>query len=280
MPRARSRRRRWGEPWPSSLRSLSGVGGDRDGCGPGAARRAAAGRDCREARPEGLSSARPRGRLSHDEALRPSDGGLSAVGGRSGRTVSGLPVPSRVRGGRSSVIRNDDRRLRVDGGGDSSAFCTRRHPEVRAWACGRPRDGYEAEDVVQQVFPAAWQPRGAHRAGRGTVRAWPFGTTGREVRDALDAYCRRQARGQRLIERTLPWYADHSTVRAVAGRSHADGLPGSFPVARRALRRLVRHPAPASASAVRGPGSFRGRRPSPSARPVRRRGRWGCGRPG
>ncbi|MFJ3819383.1 RNA polymerase sigma factor [Streptomyces sp. NPDC090056] len=182
--------------------------------------------------------------------------------------------------GRSSMIRDDDRWPRVGNGEDFGAFYTRWHPEVRAWVRGRLRDEYEAEDVVQQVFIAAWQSQTAYRAGRGTVRAWLFGITSHKIHDALDAYYRRQAREQRLIERTLPQYMDDAMAQMVAGRLHADVLLRSLPSTqcevlhlayhrgyshqeiavrlglplgtvkshiRRALQRLTRHPSLASA---------------------------------
>ncbi|MFC8586276.1 RNA polymerase sigma factor [Streptomyces sp. NPDC057217] len=71
------------------------------------------------------------------------------------------------------MIRDDDRRPRTGDGEDFSVFYARWRPEVRVGVRGRLRDGHEAEDVVRQVFVAAWQSRGAYRAGGGVARSGP-----------------------------------------------------------------------------------------------------------
>ncbi|MFE5901217.1 RNA polymerase sigma factor [Streptomyces sp. NPDC056488] len=155
--------------------------------------------------------------------------------------VTGVLVLRFVRDSRSSVIPSDDRRPYVGDGEDFSAFHARWRPEVRTWARGRLRDEHEAEDVVQQVFPAAWQSRDAYRAGRGTVRAWLFGITSHKIHDALDAHYRRQARQQRLAEHTLPQHVEDAMAQEVTGRLHTDGLLHSLPVPQRQVLHLAYH---------------------------------------
>ncbi|MFI5543989.1 sigma-70 family RNA polymerase sigma factor [Streptomyces sp. NPDC051815] len=53
---------------------------------------------------------------------------------------------------------------------------------------GDPR---EAEDIVQQVFLAAWRGRAGYRPERGPLPGWLTGITRRKIADALSARTRR-----------------------------------------------------------------------------------------
>ncbi|MGW6391032.1 sigma-70 family RNA polymerase sigma factor [Streptomyces sp. NPDC055103] len=53
-------------------------------------------------------------------------------------------------------------------------------------------DAKEAEDVVQQVFFAAWRGRAGYRPERGPFPGWLVGITRRKIADALTARTRRR----------------------------------------------------------------------------------------
>ncbi|GAA0300817.1 sigma-70 family RNA polymerase sigma factor [Streptomyces polychromogenes] len=65
-------------------------------------------------------------------------------------------------------------------------------PSVHAHARRALGDWREAEDVVQQVFVAAWCGRSGFRPDRGTLPAWLLGIARRKTADALTARTRRR----------------------------------------------------------------------------------------
>ncbi|MEV3855957.1 sigma-70 family RNA polymerase sigma factor [Streptomyces sp. NPDC050095] len=58
-------------------------------------------------------------------------------------------------------------------------------------------DGRDAEDLMQQVFLAAWRGQAGYRPERGPVGAWLTGIARHHIADALAA----RARGSALLER-------------------------------------------------------------------------------
>ncbi|MFF3863376.1 RNA polymerase sigma factor [Streptomyces sp. NPDC002209] len=78
---------------------------------------------------------------------------------------------------------------------------------VHAYAWRVLGDAFEAEDVAQHVFIAAWRGRAGFRPDRGTLPAWLMGITRRKTVDALSARTRRlglvAAAGRRLGEETV-----------------------------------------------------------------------------
>ncbi|MER6692152.1 sigma-70 family RNA polymerase sigma factor [Streptomyces minutiscleroticus] len=52
-------------------------------------------------------------------------------------------------------------------------------------------DAKESEDVIQQVFLAAWRGRHGYRPERGALAGWLIGITRRKIADALSARTRR-----------------------------------------------------------------------------------------
>ncbi|MGW8888110.1 sigma-70 family RNA polymerase sigma factor [Streptomyces sp. NPDC055749] len=88
-----------------------------------------------------------------------------------------------------------------DEGAFAAAF-RRWGPLVHTMACRSLGDAYEAEDVTQQVFLAAWRGRAGFHPERGPLGAWLVGITRRKIVDALAARTRRlrlvDAAGHRL----------------------------------------------------------------------------------
>ncbi|MEO3749470.1 sigma-70 family RNA polymerase sigma factor [Streptomyces sp. B6B3] len=62
---------------------------------------------------------------------------------------------------------------------------------VQALACRALADAREAEDVVQQVFVAAWHGREGYRPDRGPLPSWLVGIARRKIADACAARARR-----------------------------------------------------------------------------------------
>lgn len=91
-------------------------------------------------------------------------------------------------------VRGDDRCL--------AAAYVRWSGLVTALAARCLGDPKEAEDVVQQVFLAAWRGRAGYRPERGPFPGWLVGITRRKIADALSARTRRRnlviAAGARL----------------------------------------------------------------------------------
>ncbi|MEU8542569.1 sigma-70 family RNA polymerase sigma factor [Streptomyces sp. NPDC048717] len=102
-------------------------------------------------------------------------------------------------------------------------------------ALGDPR---EAEDVVQQVFTAAWRGRSGYTPERGTFSAWLVGITRRKIADALAARARRAelavaAAGLRPVPVLAP---EDDPERALDRIMIAHALDGLSEPQRRVLR--------------------------------------------
>ncbi len=84
-------------------------------------------------------------------------------------------------------------------------------------------DEFEAQDVTQQVFVAAWRGRSGYRPELGNARSWLLGITRHKIADALSARARR-AKLVAEAARSAPLLA----VTATEG-----------PLAQRAVERIV-----------------------------------------
>ncbi|MET8472654.1 sigma-70 family RNA polymerase sigma factor [Streptomyces sp. NPDC006422] len=87
-------------------------------------------------------------------------------------------------------------------------------PLVRGLAQRALGDRFEAEDVMQQVFLAAWRGRSGYRPELGPPVAWLTGIARHRVADALAARSRRAALFEAALARH-PLAAEDSTDAAV-----------------------------------------------------------------
>ncbi|MGW6267667.1 RNA polymerase sigma factor [Streptomyces sp. NPDC055060] len=74
-------------------------------------------------------------------------------------------------------------------------------------------DTFEAEDVTQQVFLAAWRGRSGYSAERGNHGAWLVGITRHKIADALTARTRRANVIAALQQRHDPAIGPRSTTQ-------------------------------------------------------------------
>ena len=98
----------------------------------------------------------------------------------------------------ADAIQAEDRELlRRVGAGDEEAFrdLFRRYaPSALALARRVARQGFLAEEVVQEAFLAVWRSPEAYREGRGAVRSWLMGMVHHR---AVDAVRREEAQRRR-----------------------------------------------------------------------------------
>ncbi|MDI3417639.1 RNA polymerase sigma factor [Streptomyces luteolus] len=102
-------------------------------------------------------------------------------------------------------------------------------------------DSFEAEDVAQQVFIAAWRNRRGYRPVRGTAGSWLVGIARHKIADALTARTRR-ARLAASVESELaarsPTRDGHLAQQAV-DRVAVQHELAQLPPAQRAVLRLA-----------------------------------------
>ncbi|MBO1330615.1 RNA polymerase sigma factor [Streptomyces sp. VRA16 Mangrove soil] len=125
----------------------------------------------------------------------------------------------------------------ADGLAAGDAGCTaelyrRWAPLVRRLAGRALGDSAEAEDVVQQVFLAAWRGRGGYRPELGSTAAWLAGITRRRVADALTARTRRHALIELAAARYVP---DIATSESVLDRVVVTQELARLPLAQRTV---------------------------------------------
>lgn len=96
--------------------------------------------------------------------------------------------------------------------------------------------GSEAEDVVQQVFVAAWKGRASFDAGKGSLAGWLTGIAKFKTIDHLRAKARRPQSAHREVEDTAATSAD---VGRVADRMLLTHALGQLPEERRRVVALA-----------------------------------------
>ncbi|MGW1893457.1 sigma-70 family RNA polymerase sigma factor [Streptomyces sp. NPDC002004] len=102
-------------------------------------------------------------------------------------------------------------------------------------------DGWEAEDVTQQVFIAAWRGRHGYRPGRGGLTGWLVGITRHKIADALAARTRRSE----LFAAACAEYTASLTARSPDGPEDAldrlllQGELARLPAAQQRVLRLA-----------------------------------------
>ncbi|MGW8744501.1 RNA polymerase sigma factor [Streptomyces sp. NPDC055794] len=110
------------------------------------------------------------------------------------------------------------------GGHDDAfaSFYTRWAPEVRGWVRHQLFDEHEVDDVVQQVFLAAWQAQHTYHPDRGPLVAWLSGITKHKINDAISARTRRRERHDRYAQRHGPDKAQDTLTDQLPG--HLDSV--------------------------------------------------------
>ncbi|MDQ8705181.1 sigma-70 family RNA polymerase sigma factor [Streptomyces sp. LHD-70] len=102
-------------------------------------------------------------------------------------------------------------------------------------------DSFEAEDVAQQVFIAAWRNRRGYRPVRGTAGSWLVGIARHKIADALTARTRRArlaASVESELEARSPTRDGHLAQQAVDRVAVQHELE-QLPPAQRAVLRLA-----------------------------------------
>lgn len=102
-------------------------------------------------------------------------------------------------------------------------------------------DAVEAEDVLQQVFAAAWQGRGRFRPDRAALSAWLMGIARHKIIDALELRTRRRRVDleleRQLAEAVVP--DRDSEPEEIVGRLGLDHQLQQLPEAPRLVLRLA-----------------------------------------
>ncbi len=102
-------------------------------------------------------------------------------------------------------------------------------------------DEAEAEDVLQQVFTAAWQGRGRFRPDRAGLSSWLMGIARHKIVDALELRTRRRRVDvqlqQQLVGAVAP--AGDTEIAEIVGRLGLEAQLAQLPEAPRRVLRLA-----------------------------------------
>jgi RNA polymerase sigma-70 factor, ECF subfamily len=102
-------------------------------------------------------------------------------------------------------------------------------------------DAVEAEDVLQQVFAAAWQGRARFRPDRASLSAWLMGIARHKIVDALELRTRRR-RADLGLQQELASATEHPASEEpdeIVGRLGIDQQLGQLPEAPRRVLALA-----------------------------------------
>ena len=128
----------------------------------------------------------------------------------------------------------------------------RHHRLVHGLACRMLGDVGEAEDLVQQVFLAAWQRADSFDAGRGSAAAWLCVMTRSRCLDRLRARSRGRRREQSMPLEVLAAIAPAAAADADPARGRALALAlEALPQAQRAAVEAVYYQGLTQAEAAR-----------------------------